>query len=76
MSHIQQSPCSISLDTHVIRSCHASKRYESAGLGDLGLVLIVCGQVGYAPDSIALHFDVRAQHLTDQRLQSAKSDDQ
>ena len=34
------------------------------------------GKVCYAADGIALHFDVRAQHLADERLQTTKLDDE
>ena len=34
------------------------------------------GKVRHASDSIALHLDVRAEHLADERLQAAELDDE
>lgn len=35
----------------------------------------MCGEVGDAPDGVALHLDVRGEHLADERLQSTELDD-
>lgn len=34
------------------------------------------GQVGDASDGVALYFDVRAEHLTDEGFKTAKRDDE
>jgi hypothetical protein len=36
----------------------------------------VCSQVSDTADSVALNFDVRAEHLTDQGLEATELDDQ
>lgn len=35
----------------------------------------MCGEVRYAPNGVALHFNIRAEHLTNEWLQSPESDD-
>jgi hypothetical protein len=70
VSHVQKSACGISLNTHVIRPRHPRQRNQGTGFGNLGLIFIMSGKICYAPDSVALDFDIRAQHLANQWLQS------
>jgi len=70
VSHVQKSACGIPLNTHVIRPCHPRQWNQSTRFGDLGLIFVMSGKICDAPDSVALDFDIRAQHLANQWLQS------
>jgi hypothetical protein len=74
MRHVEQSTRRISLYPHISRLGEASKRSESAGTGNLGLVLFVRCKIGDASDSVALHLNIRRQHLSNERSQSTKLD--
>jgi hypothetical protein len=40
-------------------------------VGSMVLGHTMCSEIGHTSDGIALHLDVRTEHLADQRLQSA-----
>lgn len=65
MRHVQQRARGIPLNPHVPRFGEPRQGPEGAGAGNLGLVLLMCCQVGDAPDGIALDFDVGGEHLSD-----------
>jgi hypothetical protein len=75
VGHIQESSGCVSLNTHIIRPRHPCQRNQSAGLGNLGLIFIMSGKICNASDGITLDFNVRAQHLANQWLQSTQPDD-
>ena len=66
MRHVEQSSRGISLNTHVSGLGQPCKWAKSTRSRNLGFVLFVCSEVRYAPDSIALDFDICRQHLADQ----------
>lgn len=66
MRHVQQRASGVSLHAHVPRFGQTCKRLQGAGACDLGLVVLVRGQVGDAPDGIALHLDIGRVHLLDE----------
>ena len=94
MRHVQQRTRCVPLNTHVFGSSETCKGYESAGLCDLGLVVVfdkkylirfqtaesrtltMRSEVGDTPDGVALNFNIRAQHLTNQRLETPQFDDE
>jgi hypothetical protein len=88
MGHVQEGAGSISLNAHVLRTSEPGERDERAGLGDLCLVVVcatsapwaceerkahtVRRKVCDAANGVTLDLDVRAEHLPDERLQTAK----
>lgn len=75
MRHVKQCARCVALNAHVFRFCEPGQRLEGTGACNLGLVLLVRGEVGDASDGVALDFDVGRVHLLDQRSQASKGDD-
>lgn len=72
MRHVQQSPRSIPLYTHVPGLGQPRKWAQSTRSRNLGLVLFMRSEVRYAPDSVALNFDICRQHLADKGREPSK----
>jgi len=76
MCHIEQRTSRITLHTHVLRLCQADQGTQRSRASNLGLVLLMRGQVRYTADRITLHLDIGRHHLADQRGQPSEGDDQ
>jgi hypothetical protein len=75
MCHVEERTGGVALHSHVSRLCEPRQWAEGAGSCDLGFVLFVSSQVRYAADSVALHLDVRGEHLSDKRREATESHD-
>lgn len=64
MGHIQQRSCGIALNSHIFRLGQTDQWPQSARTGNLGLVLLVGGQVGDTAYCIALDLDIGRDHLS------------
>lgn len=76
MGHVEESASGIPLDPHILGLGQPRKWTESTRPCNFRLVILMCSQVGYAPDGIALDLDVGRQHLANQGRQPAELDDQ
>lgn len=76
MGHVEKSTGGIPLHTHVSRLSKPCERAESARPGNLGLVVFVGGKVCDTAHCVALHFDIRREHLPLEWFQAAQIDDE
>ena len=63
------------MDAHVFGLGQPCEGLQGAGACDLGLVVLVCREVGDAPHGVALYLDIRRVHLLDERREAAECDD-
>ena len=74
MRHVQQRAGGVPLHTHVPGLGQTSERLQGPGACNLGLVILVRGQVGDAPNGIALHLDIGRVHLLDEGREATQCD--
>lgn len=74
MCHVEQRAGGVSLHAHVPGLCQTREGLQGAGACNLGLVVLVRGQVGDAADGIALDLDIGRVHLLDEGSKTTESD--
>lgn len=70
MCHVEESACCVPLNSHIPGLGQPRQRTQSAGAGNLGLVLLVGSQIRDTSHSIALDLDIGRHHLANQRGQT------
>ena len=75
VGHVEKCPRRVSLNAHIFGPGEPGQRTERSRSRDLGLVILVRGEVGDAADGVALHLDVGRHHLSDEGSQATQEDD-
>lgn len=76
MGHVEKSASCVPLHPHISRLSKSCEGAEGAGPGNLCLVVFVRGKVCNTAHRVALHFDVRGEHLPLKRFQATKINNQ
>jgi hypothetical protein len=74
MGHVEQRTGSVSLNPHVLGLCKSGQGSESSRSGNLGLVVFVRCQIGYASHGVTLDLDIGGHHLSDERGEATEPD--
>ena len=74
MCHVQQRAGSVPLHAHVPGLGQTRERLQGSRARNLGLVVLVRGQVSDTPNSVALYLNIGRVHLLDEGRKATKCD--